>query len=67
MFPDPVHELQPFCFQWEEKRVFYMTPQTLMNDLAGGRCDPSKIILLVIGECFLSVGLSYLDSSRKHR
>ena len=30
--------------------MFYMTPQTLMNDLLRGNCDPSRIILLVIGE-----------------
>src|ERR1700760_3228249 len=35
-------------FQWEEKRVFYMTPQTLRNDLMGDICDALDIILLVI-------------------
>ncbi|CAK5280129.1 unnamed protein product [Mycena citricolor] len=35
---------------WEEKRVFYMTPQTLINDLISGNFDPSKMILLVIGQ-----------------
>lgn len=35
--------------QWEEKRVFYMTPQTLMNDLKTNNCDPGDIVLLVIG------------------
>ncbi len=37
-------------FQWKEKRVFYMTPQTLINDLVSENCDVSKIILIVIGE-----------------
>jgi ATP-dependent DNA helicase MPH1 len=41
-----VIELQ---FQWIEKRVFYMTPQTLMNDLLTENCDSRDIILLVIG------------------
>jgi ATP-dependent DNA helicase MPH1 len=29
--------------------VFYLTPQTLVNDLEKGRCDPQDIVLLVIG------------------
>ncbi|KAF9651402.1 P-loop containing nucleoside triphosphate hydrolase protein [Thelephora ganbajun] len=41
---------------WEEKRVFYMTPQTLMNDLLNGACDPSRIILLVIDEAHKGKG-----------
>jgi ATP-dependent DNA helicase MPH1 len=41
-----VIELQ---FQWVEQRVFYMTPQTLINDLLTENCDPRDIILLVIG------------------
>lgn len=36
-------------FQWEEKRVFYMTPQTLINDLSKENCDPTSIVLLVVG------------------
>ena len=35
--------------QWEEKRVFYMTPQTLINDLTTENCDPRDIVLMVIG------------------
>ena len=35
--------------QWQEKRIFYMTPQTLMNDLATGICDPLDVILIVVG------------------
>jgi ATP-dependent DNA helicase MPH1 len=35
--------------QWEEKRVFYMTPQTLVNDLRANTCDPRDIVLIVIG------------------
>jgi len=35
--------------QWQEKREFYMTPQTLQNDLATSTCDPLDIILLVVG------------------
>lgn len=41
--------------------MYYMTPQTLMNDLRRGDCDPSRIILLVIGERFLYIGTGYLN------
>lgn len=36
-------------FKWADKRVLYMTPQTLVNDLASGLADPLDIILIVIG------------------
>ncbi|KAF7982058.1 hypothetical protein HWV62_30342 [Athelia sp. TMB] len=36
---------------WEEKRVFYMTPQTLVNDLQSGACDPMDIVLIIVGPC----------------
>lgn len=38
-----------------------MTPQTLMNDLLRGNCDPSRIILLVIGERLSSADGGPLD------
>ncbi|KAI6134141.1 hypothetical protein EV401DRAFT_1909732 [Pisolithus croceorrhizus] len=41
---------------WAEKRVFYMTPQTLMNDLLTENCDPRDIILLVIDEAHKGTG-----------
>ncbi|PFH50752.1 hypothetical protein AMATHDRAFT_75437 [Amanita thiersii Skay4041] len=34
---------------WQEKRVFYMTPQTLVNDLVTENCNAQDIILLVVG------------------
>ncbi|KAH8992001.1 P-loop containing nucleoside triphosphate hydrolase protein [Lactarius akahatsu] len=33
---------------WQEKRVFYMTPQTFENDLKTDNCDPRDVILLVM-------------------
>ncbi|KAH9835748.1 P-loop containing nucleoside triphosphate hydrolase protein [Rhodofomes roseus] len=39
-----------------EKRVFYMTPQTLMSDLTSETCDPSDIILIVIDEAHKGSG-----------
>ena len=41
---------------WEEKRIFFMTPQTLMNDLDRGSADPKKIILLVVDEAHKATG-----------
>ncbi|KAG6334918.1 hypothetical protein ID866_4160 [Astraeus odoratus] len=41
---------------WEEKRVFYMTPQTLMNDLTTDNCDPRDIVLMVIDEAHKGTG-----------
>ncbi|EGN95766.1 hypothetical protein SERLA73DRAFT_76832 [Serpula lacrymans var. lacrymans S7.3] len=41
---------------WEEKRVFYMTPQTLINDLTSENCDPQNIILVVIDEAHKGTG-----------
>ncbi|KAM6497919.1 hypothetical protein JOM56_005867 [Amanita muscaria] len=41
---------------WNEKRVFYMTPQTLRNDLYEDTCDAMDIILLVIDEAHRATG-----------
>jgi ATP-dependent DNA helicase MPH1 len=42
--------------EWEKKRVFFMTPQTLINDLKTGSCDPKKIVLVVIDEAHRATG-----------
>lgn len=42
--------------EWEDKRVFFMTPQTLDNDLASGIADPKKIALLVVDEAHRATG-----------
>ena len=39
-----------------ERRVFYMTPQTLSNDLKSGLCDPKSIVCLVIDEAHRGTG-----------
>ncbi|GJE91515.1 DEAD/DEAH box helicase domain-containing protein [Phanerochaete sordida] len=41
---------------WQEKRVFYMTPQTLINDLTKGNCDPRDIVLFVVDEAHKGTG-----------
>jgi ATP-dependent DNA helicase MPH1 len=42
--------------EWQTKRVFFMTPQTLDNDLRTGIADPKKIVLLVIDEAHRATG-----------
>jgi ATP-dependent DNA helicase MPH1 len=42
--------------EWREKRVFFMTPQTLENDLASGNADPKTIVLLVVDEAHRATG-----------
>ncbi|KAK3330231.1 hypothetical protein B0H66DRAFT_51600 [Apodospora peruviana] len=42
--------------EWESKRVFFMTPQTLMNDLSKGYADPKSIVLLVVDEAHRATG-----------
>jgi len=41
---------------YEERRVFYMTPQTLANDIKSGICDPKSIVCAVIDEAHRSTG-----------
>ncbi|OJJ39781.1 hypothetical protein ASPWEDRAFT_49664 [Aspergillus wentii DTO 134E9] len=42
--------------QWQNKRVFFMTPQTLINDLKTGIADPKRIVLLVVDEAHRATG-----------
>lgn len=42
--------------QWQNKRVFFMTPQTLTNDLKSGIADPKRIVLLVVDEAHRATG-----------
>jgi ERCC4-related helicase len=42
--------------EWKDKRVFFMTPQTLLNDLKHGYVDPKKIVLLVVDEAHRATG-----------
>lgn len=44
------------CEEWLSKRVFFMTPQTLHNDLCSGMADPKRIVLLVVDEAHRAVG-----------
>ena len=42
--------------EWNTKRVFFMTPQTLINDLKTGIADAKKIVLLVVDEAHRATG-----------
>jgi len=42
--------------EWRNKRVFFMTPQTLINDLKSGIADPKRIVLLVVDEAHRATG-----------
>ncbi|KAK9421984.1 hypothetical protein SUNI508_05284 [Seiridium unicorne] len=42
--------------EWNSKRVFFMTPQTLENDLSSGIADPKSIALLVVDEAHRATG-----------
>ena len=42
--------------EWQSKRVFFMTPQTIVNDLKTGICDPKKLVLLVVDEAHRATG-----------
>lgn len=41
---------------YEERQVFYMTPQTLSNDLKSGICNAKSIVCLVIDEAHRGTG-----------
>ncbi|KAJ8611828.1 hypothetical protein MRB53_037741 [Persea americana] len=42
--------------EWIDRRVFFMTPQTVINDLKTGICDPKKIVLIVVDEAHKATG-----------
>lgn len=41
---------------WDEKRVFFCTPQILKTDLSKGYIDPCEIVCVVIDECHRATG-----------
>ena len=42
--------------EWQSKRVFFTTPQTVINDLKTGICDPKRLVLLVVDEAHRATG-----------
>ena len=56
------------ALDWSEKRVFFMTPQTLENDISRGYADPKSIVLLVIDEAHRATGeYAYAKVTKKIR
>jgi ATP-dependent DNA helicase MPH1 len=48
--------------EWNSKRVFFATPQTVQNDLKSGKLDPKSIVCLVVDEAHRATGNhAYVD------
>ncbi|SPO24965.1 related to MPH1 - Member of the DEAH family of helicases [Ustilago trichophora] len=41
---------------YQSKRIFYMTPQTLENDIRRGSCDPRDVVCVVVDEAHRARG-----------
>lgn len=41
---------------WEEKRVFFLTPQVLTNDLSRGTCPAQQVKCVVVDEAHKALG-----------
>ncbi|KAI8897710.1 hypothetical protein BC833DRAFT_592599 [Globomyces pollinis-pini] len=49
--------------EWNSKRIFFMTPQTLANDLQKEICPIDKIVLVVVDEAHRAIGnYAYCDA-----
>ncbi|PRT52901.1 ATP-dependent DNA helicase mph1 [Wickerhamiella sorbophila] len=42
--------------QWQTKRVFFATPQTVVNDINAGLLDPQSVVCLVVDEAHRATG-----------
>ena len=42
--------------QWENKSVFFCTPQVVFNDIKKKRLDPSKVVLIIVDEAHHASG-----------
>jgi Fanconi anemia group M protein len=49
---------------WDTKRVFFCTPQALVNDIKGDRINAKDIVCVVIDEVSVNVKACTRDSSR---
>ncbi|KAJ8326916.1 3'-5' DNA helicase [Batrachochytrium dendrobatidis] len=41
---------------WKQKRVFFLTPQVMQNDLRSAACSADKVVLLVVDEAHRATG-----------
>ena len=54
--------------EWNNKRVFFMTPQTFVNDVKTGICDPKRTVLIVVDEAHRATGsYSYVEAVKAIR
>ena len=49
-------EKRQFFYRNKDKRIFFMTPQTLDNDLKEKRIDPTSIVLIIFDEAHRATG-----------
>ena len=42
--------------EWTRKRIFFVTPQVLVNDLKSGRCDGTRIVCVIFDEAHKAQG-----------
>ncbi|KAI9821446.1 MAG: 3'-5' DNA helicase [Phylliscum demangeonii] len=42
--------------EWIDKRIFFLTPQTMINDLKTGICDPKRVVCVVVDEAHRATG-----------
>lgn len=48
--------------EWATKRVFFITPHIMVNDIKSGLCDPKRLVLLVVDEAHRATGnYSYVE------
>ena len=41
---------------WKTRRVFFLTPQVMQNDVCRGSCVAEQVVLLVIDEAHKALG-----------
>ena len=42
--------------EWQNKRVFFLTPQVVQNDLGRGSCSAVDIVCVVVDEAHRALG-----------
>ncbi len=44
------------CVKWQSKRVFFLTPQVMQNDLGRGSCPSDDVCCVVFDEAHKALG-----------
>ena len=42
--------------EWKTKRVFFLTPQVMQNDLTRSSCSADQVVCIVFGEAHKALG-----------